>query len=88
MEKLNYKNLLEFLVEHYNDEQFLKADGFDDAVIGFCYQSRRLIYSTKRCLNILIDDGMSYTDAVEYMSFNVLSAHVGDKTPIFAVDEW
>jgi len=73
MEKLNYKNLLEFLVEHYNDEQFLKADGFDDAVIGFCYQSRRLIYSTKKCLNILIDDGMSYTDAVEYMSFNVLA---------------
>jgi hypothetical protein len=39
-------------------------------------------------LNILIDDGMSYTDAVEYMSFNVLGSYVGEKTPIFAVDEW
>jgi len=43
-----YDTLLDFLVEHYNDETFLKADGFDSACIGFDYKTRRLIYSTSQ----------------------------------------
>ncbi len=84
----DYKNLLEFLVEHYPDDEFLKADGFDDACIGFDYKTRRLIYSTSKCINILVADGMIYDDACEYFQFNVLDAYVGEKTPIYAIDEW
>lgn len=83
-----YKNLLEFLVEHYPDDEFLKADGFDDACIGFDYKTRRLIYSTSKCINILVNGGMTYDDACEYLQFNVLDAYVGEKTPIYAIDEW
>ncbi len=83
-----YKNLLEFLVEHYSEDDFLKADGFDDACIGFDYKTRRLIYSTSKCINILVADGMIYDDACEYFQFNVLDAYVGEKTPIYAIDEW
>jgi len=83
-----YDTLLDFLVEHYSEDTFLKADGFDSACIGFCYITRRLIYSTSKCVKILTDDGVPYEDACEYMSFNVLDAHIGAMTPIFAVDEW
>lgn len=83
-----YKNLLEFLVEHYPDDEFLKADGFDDACIGFDYKTRRLIYSISKCVNILVNGGMTYDDACEYLHFNVLDAYVGEKTPIYAIDEW
>jgi len=43
---------LESILENYPDETFLKADGFDDAIIGFDEHSLRLIYSL--CLSVLI----------------------------------
>lgn len=52
------ETLLDFLVEHYSDETFLKADGFDSACIGFDYKTRRLIYSTSKCVNILVAEGL------------------------------
>tara|TARA_B100000795_G_scaffold209547_1_gene163112 strand:+ start:381 stop:641 length:261 start_codon:yes stop_codon:yes gene_type:complete len=82
------ETLLDFLVEHYSDEAFLKADGFDSACIGFDYKTRRLIYSTSKCVNILVADGMDYEEACEYFQFNTLEAYVGEKTPIFSIDEW
>ncbi len=83
-----YATLLDFLVEHYEDKVFLKADGFDSACIGFDYKTERLIYSTSKCIKILMADGMSEDEACEYFQFNTLDAYVGEKTPIFAIDEW
>lgn len=82
------ETLLDFLAEHYSEETFLKADGFDSACIGFDYKTRRLIYSTSKCVNILVAEGMDYEEAYEYFQFNTLEAYVGEKTPIFAIDEW
>jgi hypothetical protein len=82
------ETLLDFLVEHYSEETFLKADGFDSACIGFDYKTHRLIYSTSKCVNILVADGMDYEEACEYFQFNTLEAYVGERTPIFAIDEW
>jgi hypothetical protein len=82
------ETLLDFLVEHYSDETFLKADGFDSACIGFDYKTRRLIYSTSKCVNILVSEGMVYDEACESFQFNTLEAYVGERTPIFAIDEW
>ena len=48
------------ITEYYYDDKILKADGFDDAVIGIEEGSMRLIYSVKKCIEILItDDEMS-----------------------------
>jgi hypothetical protein len=82
------ETLLDFLVYNYREETFLKADGFDSACIGFDYKTRRLIYSTSKCVNILVAEGMDYEEACEYFQFNTLEAYVGEKTPIFAIDEW
>ena len=75
------------LIEYYEDEQFLKADGFDDAVIGVDERSMRLIYSTTKCIEILmVDHDMSMEEAIEYFEFNTKGAYVGEKTPIWCED--
>jgi len=81
-------NILTEIIENHYDEEFLKADGFDDAVIGVCYNSNRLIYSYKKCLDILIAEGMDDIDAMEHLSFNTMGAYVGDKTPIWCMDNY
>ena len=79
--------MLESILECYPDMTFLKADGFDEAVIGFEEQSGRLIYSVTKCLEILVEvEGMSFEDAIEHFDFNVSGAYVGEQTPIWCVD--
>ena len=79
-------NTLTEIVERYDDEAFLKADGFDDAVIGVCHISRRLIYSYAKCIEILLNEGMDEMDAIEHLSYNVINSYVGEKTPIWCID--
>ena len=78
--------MLEKILEQYEDEQILIADGFDDAVIGIEENSMRLIYSVEKCINILMKQGMEMTEAVEYFDFNVSGSYVGEKTPIWCDD--
>ena len=72
-------------------EGALLADGFEDALIGYGYQFNYpiAVYSRKRCINILMDDGiMEYEEATEYFDFNVSGAYVGESTPVFLDDEY
>ena len=80
-------SILESIIERYEDETFLKADGFDDAIIGVDDVSMRLIYSVSKCIKILEKD-MTYTEALEYFDFNVSGAYVGEKTPIWCNDDF
>lgn len=78
------------IIEQYEDETFLKADGFDEAIIGVCEDFTapvRLIYSVKKCIEILMRD-MSEEDAMEYFSFNVSGGYVGEKTPVWCWDNF
>ena len=69
------------------DDMPLKADGFDDAIIGICMKTMVLIYDYEKIIEILmIRDGMSAEDAREFFSYNILGAYVGDKTPIYSID--
>lgn len=81
-------NLLDKLVEFYSqaDEELLRMDGFDDAVMGIDEHSMRLIYSRSKILEILQKD-MSEEDALDYFEFNIHCAYVGEKTPIICLDE-
>jgi hypothetical protein len=77
----------DLLLEEYEDSYtILTADGFDDAILGFCENSERVIYSVSKCIDILIAGGMSEEDALEYFSFNVSGAYVGENTPIWCFD--
>ena len=72
----------EKLFKIYEEEELLKADGFDEAIIGIEEKTMRLIYSVSKCVEILSKD-MSEEDAIEYFYFNMEGAYVGEKTPIW-----
>ena len=74
------------IVEMYSDESFLLADGFDEAIIGVDESSMRLVYSVTKCLEILQAQGMDEVESLEYFSYNVSGAYMGEKTPIWCTD--
>jgi hypothetical protein len=76
------------LVEMYEDEDLLFADGFDKAILGVDEWSMRVVYSVRECILVLVkDEGMTLEDALEHFSFNVSGAYVGEKTPIWCHDD-
>lgn len=77
----------EEILDNFPDEEFLFADGFDEAILGLCYASRRVVYSAEKCLEVLQNSphDMQESDALEYFGFNVAGAYVGEKTPIFII---
>ena len=58
--------MLQEILEKFPDEEFLKADGFDNAIIGVDLYSMRLVYSVSKCVNVLMND-MSEDEAIEYL---------------------
>jgi hypothetical protein len=74
--------MIDGIIEKYPNESFVKADGFDEALIGVDTQSMRLIYSIDKCIEILCRD-MNELDAIEYFNFNVSGSYIGEKTPIW-----
>jgi hypothetical protein len=46
-------NRKEFIIDRMPDETFMFADGFDDAIIGLCEVTNRVIYSTKKITMII-----------------------------------
>lgn len=75
---------LAHILEFYPDEQFLKADGLDGAVLGVDVNSMRLVYSEERIIEILQErDGMTQEEALEFYEFNIKTAYVGELTPIY-----
>ena len=76
----------------YDEAQYLKADGFDDAILGTAHgigvdedSGPILVYDIEKCIDILMDGNPDWerVDAEEYFSFNVIGAFVGPQTPIF-----
>ena len=79
--------MLNNIIDNYPDEEFLVADGFDNAVIGIDVKTMRVIYSVNKCIEILINEhDMTDEMAYEYFEFNVAGAYVGEKTPIWCYD--
>ncbi len=68
----------------------LKIDGFDNALVGIASVWKdggervdTLIYDGEKIITILCEQsGMSYDEALEYISFNIEDAYVGENTPI------
>lgn len=79
--------MLDKIIEFYSDEEIIIADGFDEAIIGIEASSMRVIYSTSKCIDILMRD-MSEEDAIEHFGYNVSGAYIGEKTPIFCEDNF
>ena len=76
--------IIEFYSGHIDDAP-LFADGLDDAIIGICPDSFRVIYSRSKAIEIFAKD-MDEEEAVEYAEYNTFSAYVGEYTPIWVED--
>lgn len=73
------------ILESYDDVLF--ADGFDDAIIGFEPNMYKVVYSRRKCVDILVqNDDMSEEDAIDYLEYNTFNAYVGDNTPLWVDD--
>ena len=79
-------NMLNEIFDLFEDEQFLIADGLDDAVIGLDESTMRLIYSTSKSIQILMENGLNPEDAIEFFEYNIKGAYMGEKTPIWCFD--
>jgi hypothetical protein len=81
-------DILNFTEDNFPDERdnVLFADGLEKAFLGIATGKDvvpKACYDYDRCIEILQDDGMSYEEAEEYFSFNVIDAYMGEYTPIF-----
>ena len=79
--------MIDKILEWYMEEEILKCEGFDEAIIGVADDSMRLIYSIKKCIEILMVD-MNEEEAMEFFNFNIRCAYVGEKTPIWCIDDF
>ena len=75
------------IMEEVSEDNFLLADGFEEAFIGMAYHFRDgkvAVYDREECIAVLMRrDKMTYEEAVEFFEFNVLGAYAGPKTPLF-----
>ena len=62
---------------------YLKADGFDGAIIGVDANVERIVYDKYKMIEILISQGWDHDDALEHLEYNVWCAYVGENTPIY-----
>lgn len=77
------------ILDNHPDDIFHKADGFDEAILGVAndFTLPRLVYSVSKCLEILSRE-MPEEDVLEYFTFNVSGAYVGEQTPIWCWDNF
>ena len=72
-------------IAEYNPEA-LFADGHDHAIMGYSTKGH-VIYSADQIIGGLMNEGMTNEEAVEYFSFNIECAYMGEYTPIYLYEE-
>ena len=74
----------------YSEEfpKMLFMDGLDSAIIGVALVNGNplVAYSTEKILDNLVDRGMGFDEAREFMMFNILGAFMGEFTPLVIDD--
>jgi hypothetical protein len=78
------------LIELYGDhteEGLLFADGLDNAIIGICPETLRVVYSRNKVIEVFMkEEFMEEEDAIEHAEYNTFNAYVGEQTPIWVDD--
>ena len=68
-------------------EDVLFADGLDKAIVGFEPNLWKVVYSRNLVVDILMSrDNMTADEAIEFAEYNIFSAMVGEKTPLWIED--
>lgn len=63
----------------------LFADGFDSCIIGTSVGTVPVVaYDLAKMISLLMKrDGMSFMEASEYISYNVVGSYMGENSPVF-----
>lgn len=83
--------ILEQILELFPDDDFLKMDGYDNAIIGFDQQQMKLVYSVPKCIEVLVEEqGMEIDDAIDHFEYNTRRSipYVKDAPILMDVVEW
>lgn len=70
------------ILEGYPDDGYVKAEGFDDAIIGVSSRSN-LVYSIDKCIEILVALGVDKDRAIEHFYEHIDTMYYGKGAPIF-----
>ena len=77
----------DMLAELLEDAEALLADGHETALVGYADVPGRGIvaaYDMDKIVASLVDGhGMTHDDALDWLSYNIVGAYCGDKTPIY-----
>jgi hypothetical protein len=78
---------LDDILEMFNEEDIIKADGFDDCIVGVeSTGDIILVYSTQLILEKLVKDSeMTWEEAIEYFDYNIQGSK-GEGYPIYILD--
>jgi len=73
------------MVQGDDSNGLLVMDGFDDCIVGVGqrFNDYFVVYDYRKVIDKLMDDGMSYEEAVEFHEYNQVGAWVGPRTPVF-----
>jgi len=83
------RKLVDDMCDGMADQTFLLVDGFDDAILGLDISGSRVVYSVRKCVEVLMKrDGMNEEEAEEFFEFNVRGSIAGDETPVWCDDEF
>jgi hypothetical protein len=92
MERSKLDDIVEYWGSIDPDVEILKADGYDDCILGYDYSWDgviRLIYSVDAIIKKLInEDEMTEEDAIEHFEYNMRGGYVGEQTPIWCQDDF
>jgi hypothetical protein len=66
-------------------DQTLKADGFDEAIIGINFNDEIpvIVYDKQKMIEILMEQGETLDDAIDYLEYNTWCSYVGKGTPLY-----
>jgi hypothetical protein len=84
---MNREEICDWLLSNFPDEEFLLADGLEEAFVGVDLETMRTMYNSLKIIDILIEDSISYEDALDHFYCNITGAYVGEKTPIFLYED-
>ena len=78
-------NNLDALLESGAEQNLLKYDGCDQAIIGIgyrCGQQPLYIYDYGALVAVFEQQGMTFDEAEEWVDYNIVGGWIGEGTPI------
>jgi hypothetical protein len=86
------ESILDQIIERYGDDLDLYIlQGFNNSIIGIDENSGRIIYSTAKIIEEIIEESknsaeLTHEEAFEHFAYTIQGNSCGDKTPILCYD--